>query len=90
MESHIMGAQQNGRRPDMSAIPELEPEPQRHHDIEDAIEEIGRGIVNAFTVERDTSLAEGAGAPGSTDVGGFARDEREDEAAPRTHGRGTP
>ena len=28
-----------------------------------------REILNAFTVERDTSLADGAGAPGSTAAG---------------------
>ena len=31
--------------------------------------EIERDIVNAFTVERDTNLADGAGAPGSTAAG---------------------
>ena len=43
----------------------------------DALEAMGKGIINAFTVERDTSLADGAGAPGSTDVGGLGRDERD-------------
>jgi hypothetical protein len=33
------------------------------------VEEIERDIVNAFTVERETSLADGAGAPGSTSAG---------------------
>jgi hypothetical protein len=33
------------------------------------VSEIERDIVNAFTVERDTSLADGAGAPGSTAAG---------------------
>jgi len=36
---------------------------------------VGKGIVNTFTVERDTSLADGAGAPGSTDVGGMAKEQ---------------
>ena len=35
----------------------------------DAADEIVRDIVNAFTVERDTNLADGAGAPGSTAAG---------------------
>jgi hypothetical protein len=61
----------------MSAIPELDHETRRH-DVIDALDEMGKGIINAFTVERDTSLADGAGAPGSTDVGGLARDERDD------------
>jgi hypothetical protein len=33
------------------------------------VEEIERDVVNAFTVERETSLADGAGAPGSTSAG---------------------
>jgi hypothetical protein len=73
-----MGAQQKNGRRDMSGIPELDDD-HRRHDVNDMIEEIGRDILNAFTVERDTSLADGAGAPGSTNVGGFARGDREDE-----------
>ena len=59
-----------------SGIPEFEP-PHRDDHIPDFIEDIGRGIVNAFTVERDTSLADGAGAPGSTSVGWTRRDSHE-------------
>jgi hypothetical protein len=72
-----MGPQQNRRRDDLSGIPELHEETRRH-DVVDAIDEMGKGVINAFTVERDTSLADGAGAPGSTDVGGLAREERDD------------
>jgi hypothetical protein len=56
-----------------SASPEFEPA-DRGNDLSETIEEMGKGIVNTFTVERDTSLADGAGAPGSTAVGGL-RDE---------------
>ena len=35
----------------------------------DAVLEIERDVLNAFTVERDTNLADGAGAPGSTAAG---------------------
>jgi hypothetical protein len=50
-------------------------------DLSDTVEEVGSNLVNMFTVERDTSLAEGAGAPGSTDVGGMAHRKTVDEAA---------
>jgi hypothetical protein len=33
------------------------------------VEEMERDILNAFTVKRDTGLADGAGAPGSTAAG---------------------
>ncbi len=42
--------------------------------VAERVERIERNIANAFTVERDTSLAEGAGPPGSTDVGGKRRE----------------
>ena len=41
----------------------------RRPDIEKQAEEIERDVLNAFTVERDTGLADGAGAPGSTAAG---------------------
>ena len=59
---------------DDQAIPELE---QNRPGITDDVQRVGRNVVNTFTVERDTGLADGAGAPGSTDVGGTARDERD-------------
>jgi hypothetical protein len=55
---------------------------QQKGDSSDTLEEMGRDIAHAFTIERDTSLAEGAGAPGSTYVGGTGR---EGEAAPHEH-----
>jgi hypothetical protein len=38
----------------------------REPDHSEVFDDIGRGIINAFTVERDTSLAKG-GLPGSLD-----------------------
>jgi hypothetical protein len=38
-------------------------------DIEEKAERIERGVLNAFTVKRNTGLADGAGAPGSTAAG---------------------
>jgi hypothetical protein len=58
---------------DNSGIPELDD--AAHPTIGGRVRRIERNIVNAFTVERDTSLAEGAGPPGSTEVGG-QRQER--------------
>jgi len=55
-----------------SAIPELD-DPSRPS-FSERIRRIERGIANMFTVERDTSLADGAGAPGSTGLGHY--DER--------------
>ena len=66
--------QHDSPHPDESGIPEFEP-PRRPDHTPDAIEEVGKGIVNTFTVDRDTSLADGAGAPGSTAVGGMTKDE---------------
>ena len=40
-----------------------------HSAFEDTLETIERGIGNAFTVKRNTGLADGAGAPGSTAAG---------------------
>jgi hypothetical protein len=37
--------------------------------IEERWRKAERNILNAFTVKRDTSLADGAGAPGSTAAG---------------------
>jgi hypothetical protein len=36
---------------------------------DDKVSQIEREILNAFTVERQTGLADGAGAPGSTAAG---------------------
>lgn len=74
-----MTAHQHDTRDDSSAIPESE---SPHSHAREMFDEIARGILTTFTIERDTSLAEGAGAPGSTDVGGLARDERRDEDEP--------
>lgn len=65
--------QDNKPKTDESGIPEFD-SPHRG-DGGDALHEVGKGIVNTFTVERDTSLADGAGAPGSTDVGGMAKEQ---------------
>jgi hypothetical protein len=54
-----------------SAIPELDP---ARPTFGERVRRIERGITNMFTVERDTSLADGAGAPGSTGFGNY--DER--------------
>ena len=56
---------------DDSAIPELDPAPPT---FGERIRRIEKGITNMLTVERDTSLADGAGAPGSTGFGNY--DER--------------
>jgi hypothetical protein len=56
---------------DDNAIPELDD--GSHPTFSERIRRIERNIANAFTVERDTSLAEGAGAPGSTSVGGSSK-----------------
>jgi hypothetical protein len=37
--------------------------------IEEKVERVERDVLNAFTVERNTGLADGAGAPGSTAAG---------------------
>ena len=73
------------RRPVHHGIPEFDS--TRHDDVSDAMEETAKGVVNTFTVERDTSLADGAGAPGSTDVGGFGRDEADAQAPPAQRNR---
>ena len=41
----------------------------RRDDIEEKAERIERGVLNAFRVKRNTGLADGAGAPGSTAAG---------------------
>ena len=51
-----------------SAIPELDPSSPS---IGERVRRIEKGITNMFTVERDTSLADGAGAPGSTGFGHY-------------------
>ncbi len=56
---------------DDTPIPELDP---ARPTLGERIRRIERGITNMFTVERDTSLADGAGAPGSTGLGNY--DER--------------
>lgn len=38
-------------------------------EIEEKAERIERDVLNAFTVKRNTGLADGAGAPGSTAAG---------------------
>jgi hypothetical protein len=40
-----------------------------HPTLAERARRIEREILNAFTVKRDTSLADGAGAPGSTAAG---------------------
>jgi hypothetical protein len=42
---------------------------KRNHPFQDRIRRAERNILNAFTVKRETSLADGAGAPGSTAAG---------------------
>jgi hypothetical protein len=37
--------------------------------LDDEVREIERDILNAFRVKRNTNLADGAGAPGSTAAG---------------------
>jgi hypothetical protein len=49
------------KKPDKPAI--------RREDIEEKVEQIERGVLNAFRVKRNTGLADGAGAPGSTAAG---------------------
>ena len=43
-------------------------EQEPDHDAE-STDQVQRNILNAFVVERETGLADGAGAPGSTAVG---------------------
>ncbi len=40
-----------------------------HNNLDDRVRRIEREILNAFTVARNTGLADGAGAPGSTAAG---------------------
>jgi hypothetical protein len=54
---------------DAAAIPELE-DPTRPS-LQERIKRIERGIYNALTIKRDTSLADGAGAPGTTGTGNY-------------------
>jgi hypothetical protein len=49
-------------------------------DNEHRAEQMTRDVLNMFTVERDTSLADGAGAPGSTSVGESTHVDRDDNA----------
>lgn len=63
----------------------MTPEAEQRDELS-AAEAAGRGVVNLFTVERDTSLADGAGAPGSTSVGGM---RREDGGASNDHADST-
>ena len=46
-----------------------EPRDPRQDNVEEKAERIERNVLNAFTVKRDTALADGAGAPGSTAAG---------------------
>lgn len=57
-----------------SGIPELDDD---RSEFVEAVDEAVEGIAHTFTVERDTSLADGAGAPGSTAVGGLNPDDAE-------------
>ena len=43
--------------------------PESKESVVERIHRIEREILNAFTVERQTGLADGAGAPGSTAAG---------------------
>lgn len=61
---------------DEAPIPELDAN-------ESTAERITENVVNTFTTERDTSLADGAGAPGSTAVGGSRRDYDDDTTGSR-------
>jgi hypothetical protein len=56
---------------DDSGVPEFDAPPPQNQ-----VETIERDIVNAFTVERDTSLADGAGAPGTTGLGDYEKRNR--------------
>lgn len=57
----------SGGNMENEAIPELDDHnPEAQPDAEDTARHMGEGIVNAFTVERDTDLADGGGAPGGT------------------------
>jgi hypothetical protein len=61
------------------------PDPQhttpQHTTLDERARRLEREILNAFTVERDTSLADGAGAPGSTAAGDNRAGLPEAEAA---------
>jgi hypothetical protein len=59
---------------DDSGIPEFE-DPTRPS-IQERVRRIERGIANALTIERDTSLADGAGAPGTTGFGHYEKRNR--------------
>ena len=66
---------------DDSAIPELD---RNRPGITDDVQRMGANVVNMFSVERDTALADGAGTPGSTEVGGLRDDDdRRSEARDR-------
>jgi hypothetical protein len=52
----------------------------RTPDNKDRAEQMTRDVLNMFTVERDTSLADGAGAPGSTSVGESTHVDRDAES----------
>jgi hypothetical protein len=55
---------------DASAIPELDPS---RPTFQERLRRIEVGIKNMYTVERDTSLADGAGAPGTTGLGDYQK-----------------
>lgn len=59
---------------DNSAIPEFD-DPTRPS-LQERVRRIERGIFNALTIERDTSLADGAGAPGTTGYGHYDRNRK--------------
>lgn len=54
---------------DSSAIPEFD-DPTRPS-LAERVRRIERGIYNALAIKRDTSLADGAGAPGTTGFGNY-------------------
>jgi hypothetical protein len=59
---------------DDSGIPEFE-DPTRPS-FQERVRRIERGIINALTIKRDTSLADGAGAPGTTGFGTYEKRNR--------------
>ena len=56
-------ANQNPPKPDPDPVEPL------HPTLDERARRLEREILNAFTVQRQTSLADGAGAPGSTAAG---------------------
>jgi len=54
-----------------SGIPEFENPTQPT--LQEKVEQIERNIAETFLIERDTSLADGAGAPGTTGLGNYEK-----------------